>query len=92
MTEMTVLEDYLAAFAADWIKAGQPGLNVTIAMTKEIARLRADLETARRQLWRDWVEGGSDGARQAFEATDNLNSGDEHGTWQRRRLARLDRP
>lgn len=41
-----------------------------IAQAKvEIARLRANLETARLQLWRDWVEGGSDGARQAFYAT-----------------------
>lgn len=34
------LEEYLAAYRADWIKAGPPSPHVTIAMVGEIARLR----------------------------------------------------
>lgn len=37
------LEEFLAASAEDWFKAGQPGIPVTIAMVREIGRLRAEL-------------------------------------------------
>jgi hypothetical protein len=43
-TETTELEAFLAAFREDWIKAGQPGPSLTIAMVKEIERLRARIE------------------------------------------------
>ena len=33
------LEAFLRAFRDDWIKAGQPGPSLTIAMVKEIERL-----------------------------------------------------
>jgi hypothetical protein len=40
------LEAFLRAFRDDWIKAGQPGPSLTIAMVKEIERLRNALAAA----------------------------------------------
>lgn len=38
------LEEYLAAYRADWIKAGPPSPHLTIAMVDEIERLRGLLQ------------------------------------------------
>jgi len=42
-TKNTELEAFLEAFRKDWIRAGQPGPSLTIAMVKEIERLRESL-------------------------------------------------
>jgi len=50
--ETTELEAFLAAFHDDWIKAGQPRPSLTIAMVKEIERLRAENARLRESLIR----------------------------------------
>lgn len=43
MSDAAELDAFLAAFRADWVKAGSPSPTVTIAMVQEIDRLRAAL-------------------------------------------------
>lgn len=44
------LEQFLAAFRDDWIKAGQPDPMTTVALVKEIERLRSELSDLSREV------------------------------------------
>lgn len=47
----TILDDFLASYRENWIKAGPPDPIVTIAMVNEIERLRAEQTIHNTPAW-----------------------------------------